>query len=322
MATTLKFRAAWWWKLKQLGYDVVPIRGKDHPYKGWPTMPNDEVAIGEWSGSGAAVRMKGSELVAIDLDIHVEGVRDKMLQWLTEHYPEFMATCLRRHSQATTLMLIGRMLTAKKTIKTKRYIGEGTDPKGDFVEIFTTNSRGRYIGVAGRHSPGREYDYIGAHITETPKDRLPWLEDRELTPMLAAFEAIMIDSGWEKVVPVIGKKAINTKVYDLLPDQIMTLSDGEKVTLAELEDYARHGIGCGHRGEEPLRGYADLWDPSTGSGPHSSTRVLVTFGHEGLCLFDCKYEVKHRWKDRAPQPDKIAEKLKELMKAHQAKVQS
>jgi hypothetical protein len=154
-----KFRAAWWWQLKQLGYDVIPVGGKACPYKGWPQMPNDEAAIREWNGSGAAIRMKGSSLLVIDLDVHVEAARDKMLDWLTEHHPEFMAKCLRRHSGAVTLALIGRTVTAKGSVKTARYIGEGTSEKGDFVEIFTGNSK-RYVGVAGRHSPGREYGLL------------------------------------------------------------------------------------------------------------------------------------------------------------------
>ena len=41
----------------------------------------------------------------------------------------------------------------------------------------------------------------------------------------------------------------------------------------------------------------------------------MTYGREGLCLFDTKYEVRHRWKHRAPQADLIGDKLRELMKS-------
>jgi cyclohexa-1,5-dienecarbonyl-CoA hydratase len=153
-------------------------------------MPNDEAAIGHWSGAGAAVRMRGSELLVIDLDVHVEVVRDKMLAWLTERHPDFMTQGLRRHSGAISIALIGRTVTAKGTQKTARYLGEGTAPKGDFVEVFTGNSK-RYVGVAGRHSEGREYDYHGRHITGTPVDALPWLADSAIAPMLAAFHAAL-----------------------------------------------------------------------------------------------------------------------------------
>jgi hypothetical protein len=311
----IKFRAAWWQQLKQLGYDVIPIRGKDAPYKGWPKMPNDEAAIQDWSGSGAAIRMKGSELLVIDLDVRVEAAHDKMLGWLTEHHPEFMDKCLRRHSGAVTLALIGRTVTAKGTQKTSRYAGEGTDPKGDFVEVFTGNSK-RYVGVAGQHSAQREYDYCGRHIIETPVDALPWLADSAIALMLAAFEAIMAGRGWEKVVPAIGNEAVGTKVYDLLPGQIFTLSDGEQIALEDLERLARSGIGLGDHGEGRLRGYASLWDPGTGGGLHSSTRVLVNCGSEGLCLFDTKYEVRHRWKHCEPPKDftEFATLLQELAK--------
>jgi Bifunctional DNA primase/polymerase, N-terminal len=312
----MAFRAAWWLRLKQLGYDVIPLsRGKHGGGKGWPTKPNDEVAIRDWSGSGAAIRMKGSELLVIDLDVRVEAARDQMLDWLTTQHPEFMASCLRRHSGAITIALIGRTVTAKGTRKTARYVGEGTDLKGDFVEVFTGNSK-RYVGVAGQHSAGREYDYCGRHIIETPVDALPWLADSAIAPMLAAFEKIMAACSWEKVVPAIGNEAVGTKVYDLLPGQIFTLSDGEQIALEDLERLARSGIGLGDNGEGRLRGCASLWDPSTGGGLHSSTRVLVTYGSEGLCLFDTKYEVRHRWKHREPPKDftELATLLQELVK--------
>ena len=53
-------------------------------------------------------------------------------------------------------------------------------------------------------------------------------------------------------------------------------------------------------GSGKITGYADLWDPATGHREHSKTRVIATVGGEGLCLFDTKFEVRHRWKSRAP----------------------
>ena len=63
-----------------------------------------------------------------------------------------------------------------------------------------------------------------------------------------------------------------------------------------------------------ITGYADLWDPDTGHRQHSNTRVIVTIGGEGLCLFDTKYEVRHRWQHREPPPDTLGERLGELLK--------
>ena len=208
-----------------------------------------------------------------------------------------MAGCLRRHSERVTLALIGRTITAKGTQKTARYLGEGTDPKGDFVEIFTGNSK-KYVGVAGLHSDGRSYNYDGRHIVETPVDALPWLADFEIMLVLAAFEAIMASCGWEKAVPVIGNEAAGTKVYDLLPDQLFTLSDGEQITLRELEELALQAMASQRTADEGLRRFVGSDPP--GHSKFSNTRVLVTYGREGLCLFDTKYEVRHRWASAAP----------------------
>jgi len=313
-----EFRTTWWLQLKQLGYDVIPIFAKDKPYKGWPAMANDAAAIAKWNGNGAAVRMRGSELLVIDFDVHVEAARDQMLAWMGAQHPGFMAHCLRRHSERVSIALIGRTITAKGTQKTARYIGEVTDPKGDFVEVFTGNSK-KYVGVAGRHSAGRNYDYVGRHIIETPVDALPWLTDSEIAPMLAAFAAIMAGHGWQKVILVLGTEAIGTKVFDLLPDMIFTLSDGEQITLEALERLALLEMAGG--APEPLRGYADLWDPATGHSKFSNSRVLVTYGREGLCLYDTKYEVRHRWASTARPADLIGDQLRDLMQRMTAKTE-
>ena len=103
----------------------------------------------------------------------------------------------------------------------------------------------------------------------------------------------MASHGWEKAVPVIGTEAAGTKVYDLVPDQLFTLSDDEQVTLRELERDWRSVHGPQRAAEEGLR--RSLGSDPPGSSKYSNTRVLVTFGGEGLCLFDTKYEVRHRW---------------------------
>lgn len=317
--TIVNFDPNWWLQLKTLGFDPIPISGKDRPRKGWPGMPNDPTAIMRWSGSGgsgAAVRMYRSDLFVIDLDVHVTQVRDRMLHWLAEHYPEFMKAALYRHSERVTLALIGRCVTAKGTQKTARFIGEGTDPKGDFIEFFTGNSK-RYVGVLGEHSRGRDYDFYGRSIIETPVDALPWFPDAEIATVVTAFEQIMADHGWKKVIPVIGTEAIGTKVYDLEPDMVFPLSDGEKVPLADLErdyeGYVRAAMCDGGSGK--ITGYATLWD-DTGHSQHSNTRVIVTIGSEGLCLYDTKYEVRHRWKSRKPPKDltELATELRALVK--------
>ena len=53
-----------------------------------------------------------------------------------------------------------------------------------------------------------------------------------------------------------------------------------------------------------MTGYATLWEPSS-----TPDRVIVTLGREGLCLYDTKYEVRHRWKSAAPPPDTLGEQL-------------
>ena len=100
------------------------------------------------------------------------------------------------------------------------------------------------------------------------------------------------------------------KVYDLTPEQVFTLWDGDQVTLEALErDFDVYRFWAERttaRGQ--VRGYGTLWEPST-----TEDRVIVTVGREGLCLYDTKTEIKHRWKDREPSPDALGEQIKVLM---------
>src|SRR6516162_2971297 len=109
---------------------------------------------------------------------------------LTERWPQFMAGCLRRHSGAVTRALIGRAATAKRRFGTRRYIGEGTDPKGDHVEFFTGNDK-KYVGVWGAHSEGRSYGFTGRSILEVRADELPWFPDQDVFSLCEACEATM-----------------------------------------------------------------------------------------------------------------------------------
>jgi hypothetical protein len=145
---------------------------------------------------------------------------------------------------------------------------------------------------------------------------LPWFRDEDIGPAVDTAEAVMKQHGLERREA----PARPYKVYDLEPEMIFTLSDDEKVALGELErDYEGYVLYAAHNGGSgKITGYADLWDPKTGSSKHSNTRVIVTIGGEGLCLFDTKYEVRHRWKHCEPRPDTLGEQLKALMAQMQA----
>jgi hypothetical protein len=293
---------------------ILPVRaGKDKPNIGWPRTPNSPANIARWTGRSAAVRLKGSDLFVIDLDVHVEAVRDAIVAELTARWPRFMAACLRRHSQAIKLALIGRASTVKRSLATRWFAGEGAGPHGDRVEFLTGNNV-KYLGVWGVHSPGREYGYHGRSILEVPVNALPWFPDGDIYTACDACEAIMQAHGLAPVTPP-GSTKSATQVYDLEPEMIFPCSCGDQVTLADLEDHVvadAYLAGKGRGSGTPGRGYATLWDP------HSTTpdRVSVlTSTSTGLCLHDFKTNITHRWKDRAP-PEDFTDLMAELMAMH------
>jgi hypothetical protein len=306
-------------QIKRMGYDLIPLSTDKLPYKNWPKQCNDEASILRWPGIATGIRMFGHDVFVIDLDIRIAIIRDEILKAYTAQWPAFMARCLRRHSSGVTLALIGRLNTARRGAKSKRWFRTADDKteKGNLVELFGGADK-RQVAVEGVHSRDagqeRRYGYDGPAIWDTPIGALPWFPDGDQHKQIKIADTIMTQHGlllrWDEKEPNVG-----TKIFDLTPEMVFTLSDGEQLTLAELEE----DIDTLQRlNGRRVTGYATIWDPAS----TTPDRVLVNAGRDGLTLWDCKHDTSHRWRSRAPQPDKIAEMLKELMKAHQAKVRS
>jgi hypothetical protein len=299
-------------QIKANGYDVIPVREDKKGSTGWPHQPNDEASIRRWGLPATGIRTYGSDVFVIDLDITNEAIRDEILAAYEEKWPEFMRGCLRRHSGAIKITLIGRCVTAKKSRKTHRfYAGPDDTSKGQLVETFGRADK-RLVVVQGLHSAGREYGYIGRPIWDTPLGELPWFNDADIGEAIDIAEAIMKKHGLETRRAV--KAASGAKdIYDLTPDMVMTLSDGEQIRLDKLEQdldgYQFYSARNGGSGD--VRGYATLWDPISST----ENRVKVLMGRTGLVLHDFKEGINHRWKDREPPPDDFGEKLRELLKS-------
>jgi hypothetical protein len=269
-----------WRRIRDNGYDVIPLRGRDGPFRGWPKQANDDAAIEQWSGKTAGMRMLGSTCFVIDLDVRDLDVRQALMGALARRWPDFMAECLRRTSGGTTLALIGQAATARKRRWTARF--KSKDDKPHLVEYFTGNDK-RYVAVHGYHSPGRIYGYQGRSITEAPLDSLPWFPEQDIPLMINECEQVMIKLEHTHLP--------GDRVYDLKPDDVMTLSDGERVKLSELEKRA---------GVSKIKGYANIWDKES----RTRDRVLVNYsGGAGLTLWDTKTGVSHRWESLSPAED-------------------
>jgi len=277
-----------WRTIRDNGYDVIPLRGRDGPFKGWPSVANDDAAIASWRGKAAGIRMYGSSAFVIDLDVRSNCVRDCLLDMLARRWPAFMAGCLRRTSGSTTVALIGRAATAYKRRWTARFKAEPDKPP-HLVEYFTGCDK-RYVAVHGYHSPGREYGYIGRSILTTHIDELPWFPESDIPEMIAACEQEMLALDLEQIIVPQGTP-YGEKVYDLEPDMVITLSTGERISLADLE----HRAGAGR-----IKASAALWDPQS----KTPDRVLVNKSRSaGLTLWDTKHGVSHRWAALAPTED-------------------
>jgi hypothetical protein len=168
-------------QMKAGGYDIIPLREGKKGGEGWPHQPNDEASIRKWGGVGTGIRTYRNDPFILDLDIGIQAVVDDVLAAYTERWPAFMHGCLRRHSGASKIALIGRGNIATRSRRTKRYFtGPEDDSKGNLVEFFGRNDK-RLMAVEGAHSEGRSYGYHGAAIWDRPLDTLPWFQNEGTT---------------------------------------------------------------------------------------------------------------------------------------------
>ena len=140
----------------------------------------------------------------------------------------------------------------------------------------------KYLGVWGVHSEGREYGYHGRSILdEVPANELPWFPDADIFQVCDLCEEIMRAHGLVQRSPEGGRQGYGAKqVFDLKPEMVFTLSDGDQMTLAELEDHARVWQPLRLEDAPRLVGYATLWDPDS----TTPDRVHVLIGVDRVCF--------------------------------------
>jgi Virulence-associated protein E len=204
-----EYRAVWL-QIKDNGYDVIPMSGKDGPCKGWPVMPNTPADIGAWKGSTAAVRMLGSGLLFIDLDVLRRDIRDAMLGRIRTRWPSFYEQCLKRHSGAVKLGLLALCATRCPRLATRYRDADGAI---HMVEIFTGECK-RYVCVHGKHSAGRDYGYDGRSILDVKLADLPKFKSADLSELVQLCADVMREFGLEEVKPP-EKETPATLVYDI-----------------------------------------------------------------------------------------------------------
>ena len=266
-------------------------------------------------------------------------VRD-ILGAYAKRWPAFMRGCLRRHSGANKIALIGRGNITRRQGRTARYFAEPDDTggKGHMVEFFGRNAK-RLMAVHGQHSEGRVYGYHGDAIWDRPLDSLPWFQNEgiilptrygnnkewvieEETEVLGIASEIMVKHGlvWRETSADRGAGCVNAsstrRLYDLEPEMVIDLADDSAETLTDLEAMVEAGITWLGNPRNPTRlaAYANLWDP----GSTTRDRVLIAIGSTGLCLWDTKFDISHRWKHRAPPPDDLGDRIKALWARRQA----
>jgi hypothetical protein len=106
---------------------------------------------GQWYDS-TAIRTYGHDVFVIDLDVTIAPVCEAILRAYEARWPVFMGQCLRRHSGAAKIALIGRCATVRRSFKSRRFFtGPEDESKGQLVETFGRADK-KLVLVHGRHS--------------------------------------------------------------------------------------------------------------------------------------------------------------------------
>jgi hypothetical protein len=182
------------------GKDPIPLKRDKKPYFAWPREPNNPEDIARWARYAGCVATgirlyRSPGLLVLDLDLRIAAVRDAILQAYEERWPQFMANCVRRHSQGVPLALIGRSDSNKGTRKSRRWESKhGENEKDNLVEAFTQHSK-RFIVVDGAHSAGRAYAYYGRPLWDVAPSDLPEFPPEDINSALSVADEIMQAAG-------------------------------------------------------------------------------------------------------------------------------
>ena len=253
-------------------------------------------------GRTVALRTNGCvDVFFVDVDVQDEDARDKIIAAYAARWPDFMRDCVVRRSGGIKIMLIGRLITGKKSMHSSRWGVSKEFPQGHRVELFTSNDN-RYVAVWGMHSEGVDYGYDGPVLYTVPRETLPWFLDADLHELLDIADRILAECGMSRDED--GAGGDDETVYDLEPQMLWKRQDGSFVRLDDLE---RELDGAA----DWARGWPNLWDPKAASRSGGRVKAKVT---PGQGLFGCGWrdQVKHRWKHLGAQPDVLAPLLKKL----------
>ena len=293
-------------QLFENGYSPLPNRDKACYLERWPTVNIDEQIIKRWDRMGAypatGLRVENG-LCVIDVDIDhriCDDVCEEMLNTLPESLtPERLERTGKGHKIAwycRTDELFTRLHSRKWVAP-----GGNVDDAAHCVEIFGGGSP-RQFGSFGPHSHDDDgnvkvtYKWVNESPLDVPLNALTVLTKSQLMAMIDAAEGCLQRAGFEPVARTKTGESASHRIYDLTPDMIFHLADGDTVQFAELSRMVKEG-------------YSGRCSASWLEGPTAvnRSRCLVSSNHAGyLSIWESSAGTTHLPSAIEPQNHSIA----------------
>ena len=178
-----------WRKIRDNGYDVIPLRGRDGPFSGWPTEPNDDDADRAVAAARPpACACLGRSCFVIDLDVRdlrcAAGIDGDVTRGAGR--TSWRAAC-GGPPASTTLALIGQVATARKRRWTARFKSRRRSRTWSSTSPATTNGMWRYTAITPRARVRLPGPLNARHATA----ELPWFPEIDIPLMISECEQVM-----------------------------------------------------------------------------------------------------------------------------------
>ncbi len=241
--------------------------------------------MGRYPATGLRVE-NGLCVIDIDVDHRIcDEVCDAMLATLPKSLsPER----LERTGKGFKVAWFCRTAELFTRLHSRKWVAPGcnVDDAAHCVEIFGGGSP-RQFGSFGPHSHDDEgnvlvtYKWVDESPLEVPLNALSVLTKDQLMAMVDAAEGVLKRAGFEPVARTQAGESAASRVYDLTPDMVFHLADGDSVQFAELARMVREGYSgrCSAswlEGETAVNrsrclissnhaGYLSIWESSAGT---------------------------------------------------------
>jgi hypothetical protein len=223
--------------LLDAGYPIIPIRrGKKHPgFDGWEKTKASVKTLERWLShdhADSGVGILAANVPGVDLDIYEEDLALQMERFVIN----LVDLAPVRVGQAPKRLLMFRTDIPFSKVTSKIFI----DHAGNHSRVEILGDGQQFVAFHIHPDTGRPYQWLhgdGPHVT--PYDELPELDVEQAHAIVAEFERLAEEAGWQqKPSGLLSKGKALARVSRIDHDDPFA-ADAQKVDIAEDELHAK-----------------------------------------------------------------------------------